>query len=94
MWIRSAGSPEKDLARNSFDLLAAVIATSKTFFGSLCHLRVMDFSGSGLVLFFFDMKHIVSLADGTWLTPTLVAGGNIFSNIHRMNIYLKDQFQP
>ena len=38
------------------------------------------------------MKHIVSLADGTWLTPTLVAGGNIFSNIHRMNVYLKDQF--
>ena len=36
------------------------------------------------------MRHLVSLVDGTWLTPTIVAGGNVFSNIHRINLFLKD----
>jgi hypothetical protein len=35
------------------------------------------------------MRHLVSLVDGTWLTPTVVAGGNIFSSIHRINVYLQ-----
>jgi uncharacterized protein (DUF2235 family) len=34
------------------------------------------------------VRHLVSLVDGTWLTPTLVAGGNIISNIHRTNLFL------
>lgn len=36
------------------------------------------------------MRHLVSLIDGTWLTPTLVAGGNINSNVHRINLFLED----
>jgi uncharacterized protein (DUF2235 family) len=35
------------------------------------------------------VKHLVSLVDGTWLTPTLVAGGNTSSNIHRINLFLQ-----
>jgi uncharacterized protein (DUF2235 family) len=35
------------------------------------------------------VKHLVSLVDGTWQTPTLVAGGNISSNIHRINLLLQ-----
>jgi hypothetical protein len=38
------------------------------------------------------MRHLVSLVDGTWLTPTLVAGGNISSNIHRINLFLQDEY--
>ena len=37
------------------------------------------------------MRHLVSLVDGTWLTPTVVAGGNINSNIFRINNFLKCQ---
>jgi Uncharacterized alpha/beta hydrolase domain (DUF2235) len=36
------------------------------------------------------VRHLISLIDGTWLTPTLVAGGNIYSNIHRINLFLED----
>jgi uncharacterized protein (DUF2235 family) len=44
------------------------------------------------LVFLFEeasVRHLVSLVDGTWLTPTSIAGGNIFSNIHKINLYLQ-----
>jgi uncharacterized protein (DUF2235 family) len=38
------------------------------------------------------MKHLVSLVDGTWLTPTHIGGGGIYSNIHRLNLVLADEY--
>jgi uncharacterized protein (DUF2235 family) len=35
-------------------------------------------------------KHLVSLVDGTWLTPIDIGGRNTYSNIHRMNVFLAD----
>jgi uncharacterized protein (DUF2235 family) len=34
------------------------------------------------------MKHLVSLVDGTWLTPTHIGGRDTYSNIHRINLLL------
>jgi uncharacterized protein (DUF2235 family) len=38
------------------------------------------------------MKHLVSLIDGTWLTPNHIAAGYTHSNIYEINLLLSDEY--